>query len=434
MQLTRRSLLLSGAAASLMPRRSAAADPASPKYLVVMFVNGGWDVTFAVDPKPRVDGGAIDGPWVDQTSDPRDQEELRVIQGIPVQCNDFKRASVTRFFETWGPRACVVNGIWTGSIVHQPNRIRILTGTQNAGSPDYATIVGAAKGVSVDLPLGTIDFSGLGYSGDLAATTGRIGYSSQLKGLLDPTSTFPAPSWADYTLPLFQPTNDEEAAVQAHLARRIDGFRAAHGDGDTNDRLLDDMLESYGRRERLMEKADVISSRLTLGGTPSLDLQCEVAVDLLVGGVCHTVTLSDSFETWDTHDLNVLQHDQYQRLFTSLNRLLDNLQRQGILDETLVLVTSEMTRTPRLNYKTGKDHWAHGSQIWIGAGVRGGRAIGGTNDGLESMPVDLDSGEPTDVGSLNKYDNTVAGILAHMGVDPEEFLPGVVPFRGVSTG
>lgn len=287
--------------------------------------------------------------------------------------------------------------------------------------------------MSVDLPLGTIDFSGLGYSGELAATTGRIGYSSQLKALLDPTTTFPAPSWADYTLPLFRPSTDEEAAIRDHLAARIGAFRARNSDGGPNDRLLDDMLESYGRRERLMDKAEVIASRLTLGGTPSLDLQADVAVDLLVGGVCHTVTLSDSFETWDTHDLNVLQHDQHQLLFTSLNRLLDNLRVQGILDETLVVVVSEMTRTPRRNYKSGKDHWAHTSQIWIGAGVRGGRAIGGTSESIESLPVNLDTGEVDEAhGSLNKYDNTVAGILAHMGVDPEEFLPGVVPFRGVS--
>jgi hypothetical protein len=429
-RLTRRSLLLSGAAATLAPRRGlAAADRSAPEFLVVLFANGGWDVTFAMDPKPRVDGGPVDGPWVDETGDPADVEEVRVLNGIPVQCNDHKRRSVTGFFETWGDRTCVINGIWTGSIVHQPSRIRMLTGTQRPDRPDFATLVGAAKGVSVDLPLGTIDFSGLGYTGQHAATTGRIGYSSQLKALLSDDTTFPAPSWADYTLPLFSPTTDEEAAVRDHLARRLSAYAAENGDGGHNDQLLADIEESWGRRRRLLDKADVIAGRLSLGGQPSLDLQADVAVDLLLGGVCHSVTLADSVEGWDTHDLNALQHGQFQSFFTSLNRLCDNLQRNGLLERTLVVVASEMTRTPRRNYKTGKDHWSHTSQLWIGGGVQGGRVVGATNDRVESELVDFETGEVSASGALNKYDNIVAGILEHMGVDPAEHLPGVAPFR-----
>ncbi|MEQ1504666.1 MAG: DUF1501 domain-containing protein [Myxococcota bacterium] len=429
MNLTRRSLLLSGAAATLVPRGSVrAADPAAPRFLIVLFANGGWDVTFAMDPKDRVEGG-IDGPWVDQTANPLDLEERRVIHGIPVQCNDLKRKSVTSFFETWGHKACVVNGVWTGSIVHQPSRIRLLTGTQDARSPDFATIVGAAKGVSVDLPLGTIDFSGLGYTGPFAATTGRIGYSSQLKALLS-DQTFRPPTWADYALPLYTPSSTEEEAIAAHLADRLAAFRAANADGARNDQRIDDIAESWVRRERLLDKADVIADRLELGGTPSLDLQADVAVDLLVGGVCHTVTLADTISTWDTHDLNALQHDQYQSFFTSLNRLCANLDAQGILDDTLVVVMSEMTRTPKRNWKTGKDHWAHTSQLWVGGGVPGGRVFGGTTDGVESRPVDLATGAVDDgFGDLAKYDNVVAGILARMGVDPGEFLPDVVPLQ-----
>ena len=432
MRLTRREMLLAGASATFLPRHAlSAADGAAPKYLVVLFANGGWDVLFSLDPKPRVEGG-VDGPWVDQTSNPLDIEEVRVINGIPVQCNDLKRRSVTAFFETFGQRACVINGVWTGSIVHQPSRIRMLTGTQSPELADFATIVGAAKGVSVDLPLGSIDFSGLGYSGPYSATTGRIGYASQLKGLLDPQSSFRAPSWADYTYPLLTPTSEEEEAIAAHLAARTEIYRRQVSDGGHNDTLIADMVESYARRERILAQRETVTGRLSLGSTPSLDLQADVAVDLLAGGVCHSVLLADELSTWDTHDINVLQHDLHQGFFTSLNRLMDNLDGAGIAEQTLVVVMSEMTRTPKRNYKTGKDHWSHTSQIWIGAGVRGGTVVGGTNDSLESLPVDLATGEPHEAGALNKYDNIVAGILAHMGVDPEEHLPGVVPFRAAS--
>jgi hypothetical protein len=431
---TRRSLLLSGAAASLMAGRARAggADPSAPKYLVVVFANGGWDVSFSVDPKPRVDGGPVDGPWVDESANPADREERRVIAGIPVQCNDFKRPAVTNFFETFGPRACVVNGIWTGSIVHQPSRIRIFTGTQEADRADFATIVGVEKGHALDLPLGTIDFSGLGYAGDYAASTGRIGNSSQLKALLDPESTFPAPSWADYTLPLAAPTSVQEEAIQAHLRARVAAYRGGVGDGGgNNDRRLDDMLESYGRRDRLLASADVIAGRLELGSQPSLELQADVAVDLLAAGVCHTVTLADTVESWDTHDLNHLQHEQYQALFSAVGRLAQNLIDAGLFEQTLVVVMSEMTRTPKLNWKTGKDHWPHTSQIWLGAGVRGGTVVGATDESLQALPVDFATGV-AGTGELNKYDNLAAGLLLHMGVDPEPYLPGVDPFTAAS--
>ncbi|MEQ1565427.1 MAG: DUF1501 domain-containing protein [Myxococcota bacterium] len=430
--LSRRGLLRSGAAAGLLGRvelaRAASSSP--PEFLVVVFANGGWDVTFAMDPKPADD--RVDGPWVDATQNPDDVEELRVINGIPVQCNDLKRKSVTSFFETWGDQTAVINGIWTGSIVHQPSRIRMLTGTASAEEPDFASITGASKGVSVDLPLGTIDFSGLGYAGQFAAKTGRIGYSSQFKSLLDPTAAFGAPPDADYSLPVWLPDVSQEAAVHQHLLARVAKLRKVYGDGGHNDQLLDDMIESYARRERLLENAELIAGRLPIGVAPSLDLQADVAVDLLAGGVCHTITLADMQESWDTHDSNTLQHDNYQALFTSVNRLLDALRTRGILERTLVVVMSEMTRTPKRNWKGGKDHWAHTSQLWIGSGVKGGTVVGGTDEYVESLPVDLATGEVRPDGQLNKYDNLVAGLVAHLGVDPEPYFPGVVPFRGAS--
>lgn len=435
MRLTRRSLLLSGAAATLTGRRAlAGTDPSAPEFLIVLVANGGWDVTFSIDPKPRVEGGPIEGPWVDELGvQPDDVEEVRTFHGIPVQTNQHKRPSVSAFFQEHGDRCCVINGIWTGSIVHQPSRIRTMTGTTRPDRPDYATIVGVERGRARDLPLGTIDFSGLGYVGDLAASTGRIGHSSQLKALLDPDSVFAAPSWADYTLPLFRPTTDEEAAIEAHLRARVAAVRARVSDGGRNDALLDDLLESTDRRDRLLADAEVLTGPLQLGGKPSLDLQADLAVDLLKNGVCHTVTLAH-FDSWDTHDVNALQHQRYEAFFGSLRRLAENLRVSGLLDRTLVVVTSEMTRTPRRNWKGGKDHWAHTSQIWFGAGVRGGTVVGGTSDTLESLPVDFATGEVTEHGELDKYDNLVAGLLCHMGVDSEAWLPGVRPFRGATQG
>ncbi len=429
MDLTRRSLLASAACVGIAPLAHGAADGSGPKYLVVVLADGGWDVTYALDPKPR--DGLVDGPWVDENAnDPMDREELSTIHGIPLLTNERKRPAVSRFFERYGGDACVINGIWTGSIVHQPCRIRMLTGSTKQTNPDFATVVGFEKGVSVDRPLGSIDFSGLGYAGPLAATTGRIGHRSQLKALLQDGVEFRAPEGADFAFPLFDPSDDDEALVQAHLEARVAAYRERYGgQGGGTDALIDDMLESYGRRARLLENGELLADPLVLGVKPDLNLQADMASRLLAGGLCHAVTMAH-FDTWDTHDNNATQHERYQTLFASVARLCDNLEQAGIYEDTLVVVMSEMTRTPKRNKKGGKDHWAHTSMVLVGPSVRGGSVVGGSNASVEAMPLDLDTGELDEAGALNKYDNLAAGLVEHLGVDPERWFPGVVPFRG----
>lgn len=91
-------------------------------------------------------------------------------------------------------------------------------------------------------------------------------------------------------------------------------------------------------------------------------------------------------QTWDTHSANF--QTLKQRLLPPLDRgvatLLDDLTLRGLLDETLVIVTGEFGRTPRIgastgnvNSRDGRDHWAAVfSAAFAGAGVRGGQTIG----------------------------------------------------------
>lgn len=429
---SRRSLLLSSAALAAAGVPTVGYGAAQrPKNLVVLFADGGWDTTFSIDPKP-VDSG-VEGPWVDNMGrDPDDRERQQVVNGIPLQLNDHKRPAVTSFYETWGDRACVINGISTGSIVHQPARIRMLTGTTRPTSPDFATIVGVERGRRDDLPLASVDFTGRSYTGRFAAKTGRIGHSAQLKALLDPATTFRAPPGATFSYPVFAPTAEEDALILEHLHRRIKHVQRDVGRYARNEQLLGDMVEAYERRRRLMEGASVLTEPLRLGQKPSLDSQAALAVQLLQSRLCHTVFIGEDGPLWDTHDANQLQHERYQLYYRAANILMQGLLDAGLLDDTLVVLMSEMTRTPKRNWKTGKDHWSHTSIVLVGAGVQGGKTVGKSNDFLESVEVDLETGEPRSDGLINKYDNVVAGILAHMGVDPDPYLPGVLPFTAAS--
>jgi hypothetical protein len=60
--------------------------------------------------------------------------------------------------------------------------------------------------------------------------------------------------------------------------------------------------------------------------------------------------------------------------------LLDDLHQRGLLDETLVVLTGEFGRTPRINRDNGRDHWgACYTTILAGGGVRGGQVYGSSD-------------------------------------------------------
>ncbi len=70
---------------------------------------------------------------------------------------------------------------------------------------------------------------------------------------------------------------------------------------------------------------------------------------------------------------------------------------RGLLDSTLVVCMGEFGRTPRINKRASRDHWAQNYfSIWAGAGVKPGRVIG-ASDAKAEKPVTRPI-EPTGVG------------------------------------
>ena len=62
---------------------------------------------------------------------------------------------------------------------------------------------------------------------------------------------------------------------------------------------------------------------------------------------------------WDTHEnnFNLLEDFLLPFLDRALTSLLEDLAERGLLETTLVVVTGDMGRTPRVNGKAGRDHW-----------------------------------------------------------------------------
>jgi hypothetical protein len=121
-------------------------------------------------------------------------------------------------------------------------------------------------------------------------------------------------------------------------------------------------------------------------------------------------------EAWDTHG------DAFWRLgdklFPPTDRaiaaLLDDLEENGLLDSTLIVMGGEFGRTPKIslladNYKKpGRDHWgAVQTLFFAGGGVQGGNVIG-SSDKIGAYPVD----DP------QKPENMAATIYRALGIPP----------------
>ncbi len=89
------------------------------------------------------------------------------------------------------------------------------------------------------------------------------------------------------------------------------------------------------------------------------------------------------YDAWDTHTNNfsILRERRLPQLDQTVSALLEDLDARGLLDETLVVITSEMGRTPRINASGGRDHWTfcYGT-VFFGAGIRGGTVYGESDE------------------------------------------------------
>ncbi|MBM80812.1 MAG: hypothetical protein CMJ78_09480 [Planctomycetaceae bacterium] len=73
----------------------------------------------------------------------------------------------------------------------------------------------------------------------------------------------------------------------------------------------------------------------------------------------------------------------------AFSALLDDLTARGMLDDTLVVVTGEFGRTPKINKNAGRDHWCSCySTVLAGGGVRGG-SVYGSSDAHAAYVKDL---------------------------------------------
>jgi hypothetical protein len=122
---------------------------------------------------------------------------------------------------------------------------------------------------------------------------------------------------------------------------------------------------------------------------------------------------------WDTHwdHFPRMKDELLPGLDRTLSGLLVDLDRRGLLDETLVVLLSEHGRTPKLTMSNGggRDHWSRCySVVMAGGGIARGRVVG-QSDRIASDPAERPV-SPKDV---------LATIYHLLGIDPRTMLADV---------
>jgi hypothetical protein len=118
------------------------------------------------------------------------------------------------------------------------------------------------------------------------------------------------------------------------------------------------------------------------GQTDGFGWQCIVARRLAERGV-RFIELVDgsSSNNWDQHG-DMADHAKHaKQIDQPIAGLLQDLKRRGMLDDTLVVWTTEFGRTPGIDGEKGRGHHSACFSSWLaGGGVRGGLAYGSTDD------------------------------------------------------
>jgi hypothetical protein len=116
---------------------------------------------------------------------------------------------------------------------------------------------------------------------------------------------------------------------------------------------------------------------------------------------------------WDHHDgIQGAMASNAPALDKALSQLLTDLDQRGLLSETLVLVTSEFGRTPKINNTAGRDHWPRVFSTFIAGGpIKRGFSYG-SSDSLGGEVDEL----PVSPGDIS------ATLFNLMGINPDKTL------------
>jgi Protein of unknown function (DUF1501) len=220
---------------------------------------------------------------------------------------------------------------------------------------------------------------------------------------------------------------DSDIDYRIDLASKLDaGFASSY-----NNHNVKAYADVYHDAVKVMKSEDLVAFDLTkesektheIYGSDSFGQGCLLARRLVEHGVRFVEV---SLGGWDTHNENFVRvPEKCAVLDQALAALLGDLDRRGMLNETMVVIASEFGRTPKINQNNGRDHYPKAfSTVFWGGGVAGGQTYGRTDKGIE---VTENKVSPSDI-------NATIGYALGLPLDTVIYSPSKRPFTVADHG
>lgn len=181
------------------------------------------------------------------------------------------------------------------------------------------------------------------------------------------------------------------AQAQRHLLDQLRQWNQQHLESRPGDSRLEARIANYELAFRMQSAAPELTNLssetaetkrlygLDQGHSAPFGTMCLMARRMVERGVRYVHLVNGD---WDAHGACKANHQsQASKVDKPISGLLADLERRGLLEETLVVWAGEFGRTPIRQGNNGRDHHPYGFSSWMaGGGIQGGKVIGATDD------------------------------------------------------
>jgi len=368
-----------------------------PCYLVFN-ASGGWDTTYLMDPK------GTDG--INRLYGEGDIQTVGKLHHAPNAKHIEAGLSNEEFFREYASELLVYNGLDYSVNNHSPCSRYTATGKLDSNVyPTFAALVAACHGPAC--PLAFLTFGNYSATGNLVPMA-RVPYLPTLKKIAQADSPGGRHRYHDdFVL----------ERIERTLKEQLD-TRLAHPQLPRTARAQSTLYAAQLNSKSLKRALPHISNNPPKGRLPR---QAEIALSAFKAGICVSANLS--IGQFDSHANN--DRDQMKLIpefLAGIDYAVKRAEQLGIRGRLVIVIQSEMGRTPHYNKGNGKDHWSIGSIMFMGHGIKGNRVLGQTDSGQFAVPFNPKSlqTDPAN-GTRIRPEHIHLALRQHAGIDQHEF-------------
>jgi uncharacterized protein (DUF1501 family) len=421
------------------------AQPADPKFLLMVYFDGGWDQLLSLDPRndalpqyQRVGGRAPTSgiePAYQQTAAATPFVDAVMTAtggtGLQVRGNLEFGPAVPDTMLAHANDLCIIRGMNMDTLGHEVGRRYFLTGKlPPAGlaalGSSLNTVVSAQVGAVTAIP--NIAISTDSYNQGLApaASALRVLTSTDLLTAMQPQAGAVLPAASEAAVRRFEDTDDTCEQHGLDVSGLVTSFKSSRQLSrglaqPANASLFDFRLPAPAALTELFSAFGLNTS----GDLTSMRGRAAVAGQAMVSGVSNVVSVCLANSLDDHFELFGQQATSQRDGWDALGRLVAFLKSKQVpgttksfFECTSMMVFSEFSRTPLINSRDGRDHHLTSSCLLAGPGIKGNTVFGASSDtGMQTQKWNFATGalDPM-AGAIIRPADVHATLLDSMGL------------------